>query len=74
MRNKVKLDDIIKLTIFFFSSVEVTKELVKDGVGYYNYLMSLGDKRVENWGLMYSPFPTIFITVAYLISESVVYT
>lgn len=47
---------------------------MKDGVGYYNYLMSLGDKRVENWGLMYSPFPTIFITVAYLISESVVYS
>ena len=49
----------------------MTRELVKDGVNYYDYLMSLGDKRVEDWGLMYSPFPTILITIAYLLSESI---
>ena len=45
---------------------------MRDGFHYYEYLMSLGDKRVENWGLMYSPLPTIFITIAYLLSELIV--
>ena len=54
----------------FISSVEVTRTLVKEGVDYYDYLMSLGDERVENWGLMYSPVPTILITTAYLLSKS----
>ena len=48
----------------------MTKTLVKEGVDYYDYLMSLGDERVENWGLMYSPVPTILITTAYLLSKS----
>lgn len=51
-------------------SVENCKEIVHSYVDYYDYLMSLGDKRVETWGLMYSPLPTIAITFAYLASKS----
>ena len=43
--------------------------LVAGWAEYYEYLMSLGDKRVETWGLMASPLPTIAITIAYLLSE-----
>ena len=43
--------------------------LVAGWAEYYDYLMSLGDKRVETWGLMASPLPTIAITIAYLLSE-----
>ena len=59
----------LRFTIFI-SSVEVTRTLVREGVDYYDYLMSLGDERVESWGLMYSPIPTILITMAYLLSKS----
>jgi len=41
--------------------------LVAGWAEYYQYLMSLGDKRVETWGLMASPLPTIAITIAYLL-------
>ena len=32
----------------------------------YNYWMSLGDHRVENWWLMSSPWPTVSVTLFYL--------
>ena len=48
----------------------MTRTLVREGVDYYDYLISLGDERVESWGLMYSPIPTILITMAYLLSKS----
>ena len=32
----------------------------------YQYYMELGDKRVEEWPLMGSPFPTIVLTALYL--------
>ena len=41
--------------------------MVVSGLDYYDYLMSLGDSRVESWGLMSSPLPTILITVLYLL-------
>ena len=34
---------------------------------YYKYLLSLGDRRVESWPLMTSPFPTIALTLSYLL-------
>ena len=46
-----------------------TKNMVWEAVEYYNYLLSIGDKRVEDWGLMQSPVPTILITMAYLLSK-----
>ena len=44
---------------------------VWEGLEYYNYLLSIGDKRVEDWLLMKSPVPTILITMAYLLSKYV---
>ncbi len=33
----------------------------------YDYYMYLADKRVADWALMSSPFPTLIITTCYLI-------
>lgn len=44
-----------------------SKNRVGEALEYYEYLLSIGDKRVENWGLMQSPVPTILITMAYLL-------
>jgi len=44
-----------------------TRTKVEEVVEYYHYLMSIGDKRVTDWGLMQSPAPTIAITCAYLL-------
>ena len=41
--------------------------MVVSGLEYYDYLMSLGDRRVETWGLMSSPLPTLLITALYLL-------
>jgi len=60
------LGDTVKL---IQNKVENCKEIVHSYVDYYDYLMSLGDKRVETWGLMYSPLPTVAITFAYLASK-----
>ena len=46
-----------------------SKNRVGEALEYYEYLLSIGDKRVENWGLMQSPVPTILITMAYLLSK-----
>ena len=43
------------------------REVVVSGLEYYDYLMSLGDRRVETWGLMSSPLPTLLITALYLL-------
>ena len=43
------------------------REVVVSGLEYYNYLMSLGDSRVETWGLMSSPLPTLLLTALYLL-------
>ena len=48
-----------------------SKNRVGEALEYYEYLLSIGDKRVENWGLMQSPVPTILITMAYLLSKTV---
>ena len=53
--------------VTMFCSVSEAREMVKSGVEYYDYLMSLGDSRVETWGLMSSPLPTIIITALYLL-------
>ena len=45
-----------------------SKNRVGEAVEHYNYLLSIGDKRVEDWALMQSPLPTILITLAYLLS------
>ena len=50
-----------------FCSVSDAREMVKSGLEYYDYLMSLGDRRVETWGLMSSPLPTLIITALYLL-------
>ena len=50
-----------------------TRTKVEEVVEYYHYLMSIGDKRVTNWGLMQSPAPTIAITCAYLLSMRSIY-
>ena len=34
---------------------------------FYNYYMTLADTRVADWPLMGSPFPTLLITLCYLI-------
>ena len=47
-----------------------SKNRVGEALEYYEYLLSIGDKRVENWGLMQSPVPTILITMAYLLSKA----
>jgi len=44
-----------------------SKNRVGEAVEHYNYLLSIGDKRVEDWALMQSPLPTILITLAYLL-------
>ena len=53
----------------FLLAAPACSALVAGWAEYYDYLMSLGDKRVETWGLMASPLPTIAITIAYLLSE-----
>lgn len=58
-----------KVDIYTLLSVEPVKDIVTEWVDYYEYLMSIGDKRVETWGLMYSPVPTIIITILYLLSK-----
>ena len=40
---------------------------------YYKYLLSLGDRRVESWPLMTSPFPTIALTLSYLLVRTSLY-
>ena len=47
------------------------KNRIGEALEYYEYLLSIGDKRVENWGLMQSPVPTILITMVYLLSKTV---
>ena len=47
-----------------------SKNRVGEALEYYEYLLSIGDKRVENWGLMQSPVPTVLITMAYLLSKT----
>ena len=39
---------------------------MREMLEYYDYLMSIGDKRVETWALMSSPAPTLLITALYL--------
>lgn len=58
---------IEEVSLVVSQKVNSTAEVLSGCVAYYNYLMSLGDKRVETWGLMSSPFPTICITLAYLL-------
>ena len=41
--------------------------MLLSGLEYYDYLMSIGDARVESWGLMWSPVPTMAITALYLL-------
>ena len=41
--------------------------MLLSGLEYYDYLMSIGDARVESWGLMWSPVPTVAITALYLL-------
>ena len=38
----------------------------RDAVDYYEHLLTLNDKRVENWLLLKDPTPSIYIAVAYL--------
>ena len=47
--------------------VSAAGEMLSSGLEYYDYLMSIGDERVESWGLMWSPLPTLTITALYLL-------
>jgi len=47
--------------------ISLTNQTVR-GANYYNYLISIGDKRVEKWPLMSSPWPTVAITAMYLLT------
>ena len=40
--------------------------VMQEAVDHYKYLLTLNDKRVENWLLLKDPTPSIYIAVAYL--------
>ena len=44
----------------------VDMSVMQEAVDHYKHLLTLNDKRVENWLLLKDPNPSIYIAVAYL--------
>ena len=44
----------------------IDMSVMQEAVDHYKYLLTLNDKRVENWLLLKDPTPSIYIAVAYL--------
>uniref|UniRef100_A0A3Q1H8A9 Elongation of very long chain fatty acids protein n=1 Tax=Anabas testudineus TaxID=64144 RepID=A0A3Q1H8A9_ANATE len=47
--------------------MEVVTHLVNDTVEFYKWSLTIADKRVENWPMMSSPFPTLALSCLYLL-------
>ncbi|KAJ8274718.1 hypothetical protein COCON_G00093430 [Conger conger] len=47
--------------------MEIVTHFVNDSIEFYKWSLSIADKRVEKWPLMESPFPTLAISVLYLL-------
>jgi len=64
-------ENLLMVTEASLVKMEEVSEMALAGVTevflYYKYLLSLGDRRVESWPLMTSPFPTIALTLSYLL-------
>ncbi|KAF3702740.1 Elongation of very long chain fatty acids protein 4 [Channa argus] len=47
--------------------MEVVTHFVNDTVEFYKWSLTIADKRVENWPMMSSPFPTLALSCLYLL-------
>ncbi|ALA62400.1 GNS1/SUR4-like protein [Turkeypox virus] len=51
---------------FYYTKTITTHNMVDDFLSFYNWSLTVRDKRVDGWLLMESPRPTIYISILYL--------